>query len=60
IDIDSEILSFAYSLLVALALPNIILYAIFRKSEEFIYFKNLLSKIYSGLRSRVSLTKAGA
>jgi len=60
IDIDSEILSFAYSLLVALALPNIILYAIFRKSEEFIYFKNLLSKIYSGLRGRVSLTKAGA
>ena len=51
---------FIINILLCLIIPNLILFAIFRKSEEFAYFKNLLSKIYSGLRGRVSLNKAGA
>jgi len=51
---------FIINILLCLIIPNLILFAIFRKSEEFAYFKNLLSKIYSGLRGRVSFTKAGA
>jgi len=50
--VDSMFVHFVINVALSVAIPSTIFYIIYRKSDEFIYFKNLIIKIFTKVTSR--------